>query len=192
MRCYSQHRAPGFCDTHRAPAPILYVVSPGQDIPDDVILELAQHKNFLGVKECTGVMGCATSLRCTHLPWGVARVAKPGWQLGPLLLAGNARIEKYHNAGVLCWSGNDDEAHAGRHQHHAQVRTVCPCLQRVPAFAGQSIHGTSQRHLQSFAGRHQCDQQHHPRPDGWADGRGEGCHLSTAGTAAGCLTLVCF
>lgn len=58
----------------------------GQDIPDDVILELAQHKNFLGVKECTG----------------------------------NARIEKYHNAGVLCWSGNDDEAHAGRHQHHAQ------------------------------------------------------------------------
>ncbi|PRW20637.1 4-hydroxy-tetrahydrodipicolinate synthase [Chlorella sorokiniana] len=58
----------------------------GQDIPDDVILELAQHKNFLGVKECTG----------------------------------NARIEKYHNAGVLCWSGNDDEAHAGRHEHHSQ------------------------------------------------------------------------
>ena len=26
----------------------------GQDIPDDVILELAQHPNFLGVKECTG------------------------------------------------------------------------------------------------------------------------------------------
>ena len=26
----------------------------GQDIPDDIILELAQHPNFLGVKECTG------------------------------------------------------------------------------------------------------------------------------------------
>lgn len=46
------------------------------------------------------------------------------------LFAGNARIEKYHNAGVLCWSGNDDEAHAGRHQHHAQVRITrlaCGC-----------------------------------------------------------------
>ena len=26
----------------------------GQDIPDDIILELASHPNFLGVKECTG------------------------------------------------------------------------------------------------------------------------------------------
>ncbi|KAK9827308.1 hypothetical protein WJX81_002736 [Elliptochloris bilobata] len=26
----------------------------GQDIPDDVVLELASHANFLGVKECTG------------------------------------------------------------------------------------------------------------------------------------------
>lgn len=26
----------------------------GQDIPDDVVLELAQHPNFLGMKECTG------------------------------------------------------------------------------------------------------------------------------------------
>lgn len=30
--------------------------SAGQDIPDDVILEMAQHKNFLGVKECTGTV----------------------------------------------------------------------------------------------------------------------------------------
>ncbi|KAL4450580.1 hypothetical protein ABPG77_000936 [Micractinium sp. CCAP 211/92] len=58
----------------------------GQDIPDDLILSLASHANFLGVKECTG----------------------------------NARIEHYHQSGVLCWSGNDDEAHAGRHQHNAQ------------------------------------------------------------------------
>ncbi|PSC74721.1 dihydrodipicolinate synthase [Micractinium conductrix] len=58
----------------------------GQDIPSDLILELAAHENFLGVKECTG----------------------------------NPRIADYHSQGVLCWSGNDDEAHAGRHQHHAQ------------------------------------------------------------------------
>lgn len=36
-------------------------------------------------------------------------------------ITGNARIEQYHSSGVLCWSGNDDEAHAGRHQHNAQV-----------------------------------------------------------------------
>jgi 4-hydroxy-tetrahydrodipicolinate synthase len=53
----------------------------GQDIPDDVILELGDHPNFLGVKECTG----------------------------------NARIARYAAAGVQCWSGNDDEAHDGRH-----------------------------------------------------------------------------
>eukprot|EP00887_Chlorella_sp_A99_P004116 scaffold23.g4116.t1 len=57
----------------------------GQDIPDDVILELAQHPLFLGVKECTG----------------------------------NARIGGYHAKGVRCWSGNDDEAHAARHDFHA-------------------------------------------------------------------------
>lgn len=44
----------------------------------------------------------------------------PGSQ--QLVSAGNARIEHYHQSGVLCWSGNDDEAHAGRHQHNAQVR----------------------------------------------------------------------
>jgi 4-hydroxy-tetrahydrodipicolinate synthase len=26
----------------------------GQDIPDDVVLELKDHPNLLGVKECTG------------------------------------------------------------------------------------------------------------------------------------------
>jgi 4-hydroxy-tetrahydrodipicolinate synthase len=53
-----------------------------QDIPDDVILQLAQHPNFLGVKECTG----------------------------------NPRIAAYVERGVNCWSGNDDEAHAAKHQ----------------------------------------------------------------------------
>ncbi|KAK9802844.1 hypothetical protein WJX73_006666 [Symbiochloris irregularis] len=58
----------------------------GQDIPDDVILQLANHANFLGVKECTG----------------------------------NLRIENYARQSIKCWTGNDDEAHAGRHQHGAQ------------------------------------------------------------------------
>jgi 4-hydroxy-tetrahydrodipicolinate synthase len=56
----------------------------GQDIPDDVILALASHPNFLGVKECTG----------------------------------NDRIANYHSQGVVCWSGNDDEAHTARHQYN--------------------------------------------------------------------------
>ena len=57
-----------------------------QDIPDDVILGIAGHANFLGVKECTG----------------------------------NPRIKSYADRGVTCWSGNDDEAHAGRHEYGAQ------------------------------------------------------------------------
>ena len=40
--------------------------------------------------------------------------------LGVKECTGNGRIERYHEHGVLCWSGNDDEAHAGRHLHHAQ------------------------------------------------------------------------
>lgn len=57
-----------------------------QDIPDSVIMEIASHPNFLGVKECTG----------------------------------NQRIKSYAERGVTCWSGNDDEAHEGRHQFSSQ------------------------------------------------------------------------
>jgi 4-hydroxy-tetrahydrodipicolinate synthase len=57
-----------------------------QDIPDDVILGIASHSNFLGVKECTG----------------------------------NDRIKAYADRGVTCWSGNDDEAHEGRHLYNSQ------------------------------------------------------------------------
>ena len=57
-----------------------------QDIPDSVIMEIADHPNFLGVKECTG----------------------------------NPRIKAYAERGVTCWSGNDDEAHAGRHLFNSQ------------------------------------------------------------------------
>lgn len=57
-----------------------------QDIPDDIILGMKDHPNFLGVKECTG----------------------------------NPRIQGYSQQGVVCWSGNDDEAHAGRHEFGAR------------------------------------------------------------------------
>ena len=58
----------------------------GQDIPDEVILQIKDHENFLGVKECTG----------------------------------NSRIGSYKEQGVTCWSGNDDEAHDGRHMFGGQ------------------------------------------------------------------------
>ena len=59
-----------------------------QDIPDEVIVGLSEHENFLGVKECTG----------------------------------NDRIKSYSQQGVVCWSGNDDEAHDAR--HHAGAAGV--------------------------------------------------------------------
>ncbi|MEW6999372.1 4-hydroxy-tetrahydrodipicolinate synthase [Colwelliaceae bacterium BS250] len=54
----------------------------GQDLTPDIIEKLATHKNFIGVKECTG----------------------------------NERIGAYEKQGIACWSGNDDECFAGRHQ----------------------------------------------------------------------------
>lgn len=30
---------------------------------------------------------------------------------------GNERIDYYEKKGIACWSGNDDESHAGRHRH---------------------------------------------------------------------------
>tara|TARA_R110000744_G_scaffold34651_6_gene80577 strand:- start:1926 stop:2834 length:909 start_codon:yes stop_codon:yes gene_type:complete len=55
----------------------------GQDLTPDLIEPLSKHKNFIGVKECTG----------------------------------NDRIAYYEERGIACWSGNDDESAAGRHQH---------------------------------------------------------------------------
>jgi len=51
----------------------------GQDLGAASSLRLAQHPNFVGMKEC----------------------------------AGNGRIAELSAAGVTCWSGNDDEFHAG-------------------------------------------------------------------------------
>lgn len=54
----------------------------GQDITPDIIEPLSTHKNFIGVKECSG----------------------------------NERIAHYEKQGIACWSGNDDESFAGRHE----------------------------------------------------------------------------
>jgi 4-hydroxy-tetrahydrodipicolinate synthase len=55
----------------------------GQDLTPALIEPLSKHKNFIGVKECTG----------------------------------NERIAYYEERGIACWSGNDDESAAGRHQY---------------------------------------------------------------------------
>ncbi len=55
----------------------------GQDLTPEVIEPLAKHKNFIGVKECSG----------------------------------NERIGYYEKKGIACWSGNDDESYAGRHEY---------------------------------------------------------------------------
>jgi 4-hydroxy-tetrahydrodipicolinate synthase len=55
----------------------------GQDLTPELIELLSKHKNFIGVKECTG----------------------------------NERIAYYEERGIACWSGNDDESAAGRHQY---------------------------------------------------------------------------
>jgi len=57
----------------------------GQDIPPETIMKLAEHKHFVGVKECMG----------------------------------NDRIKVLADKGVACWSGNDDQAYAGRHDFGA-------------------------------------------------------------------------
>ena len=44
----------------------------------------------------------------------------PNW-LGVKECTGNARIQAYADQGISCWSGNDDEAHDGRHNFGAQV-----------------------------------------------------------------------
>ncbi|WP_441002753.1 4-hydroxy-tetrahydrodipicolinate synthase [Pseudocolwellia agarivorans] len=54
----------------------------GQDVTPEMIAPLSTHKNFIGVKECSG----------------------------------NERIAQYEKNGIACWSGNDDESFAGRHE----------------------------------------------------------------------------
>lgn len=41
--------------------------------------------------------------------------------LGVKECTGNNRIQNYADQGIMCWSGNDDEAHDSRHDHGGQV-----------------------------------------------------------------------
>lgn len=74
----------------------------GQDIPPEIIDKLAEHPNFIGVKEC----------------------------------AGNERIKRHSEKGILSWSGNDDEYHEGVwggsncHGVISVTSNVVPCVMR--------------------------------------------------------------
>ena len=57
-----------------------------QDITPDIIEKIANHSNFLGVKECVG----------------------------------NNRIANYAKKNIPCWSGNDDQSFAAKHQAGAR------------------------------------------------------------------------
>jgi len=78
----------------------------GQDIPPEVIQELAAHPNFAGVKECCG----------------------------------NDRIKGYTDKGIVCWSGNDDEAHDARHAAGA-VGVISVTSNVVPGLMARLMHG---------------------------------------------------
>lgn len=46
--------------------------------------------------------------------------------LGVKECTGNQRIQSYSDMGIMCWSGNDDEAHDSRHNHGGQVGLFRP------------------------------------------------------------------
>ncbi|EEH59937.1 dihydrodipicolinate synthase chloroplast precursor [Micromonas pusilla CCMP1545] len=75
-----------------------------QDISPEIMLELAEHKNFAGIKECEG----------------------------------NARIKYYTDQGIVCWSGNDDEAHDARYEAGA-VGVISVTSNIVPRLMSQLI-----------------------------------------------------
>lgn len=88
----------------------------GQDIPDDVVHDLASHANFLGIKECTGNRRIEARARRR-------RPCSPPAPCTPVHgqdLTGPCALQAYAGHGIRCWTGNDDEAHAARHTHDAQ------------------------------------------------------------------------
>ena len=53
--------------------------------------------------------------------------------LGVKECTGNQRIQSYSDQGIMCWSGNDDEAHDSRHNHGGQVGLFRPPVVCVKA-----------------------------------------------------------
>ena len=76
-----------------------------QDISPEIMLELAKHENFAGVKECEG----------------------------------NERIKGYTEKGVVCWTGNDDEAHDARYEAGA-VGVISVTSNIVPGLMRELMH----------------------------------------------------
>lgn len=52
--------------------------------------------------------------------------------LGVKECTGNNRIQNYADQGIMCWSGNDDEAHDSRHDHGGQVGAASFCAACIP------------------------------------------------------------
>ena len=75
-----------------------------QDITPDIMLKLAEHENFAGVKECEG----------------------------------NERIKGYSDEGIVCWTGNDDEAHDARYEAGA-VGVISVTSNIVPGLMAELI-----------------------------------------------------
>jgi 4-hydroxy-tetrahydrodipicolinate synthase len=56
---------------------------------------------------------------CDLTPNIIEKVAQSNNFIGVKECAGNERIAYYEKQGIACWSGNDDEAHDGRHNYHS-------------------------------------------------------------------------
>ena len=60
--------------------------------------------------------------------------------LGVKECTGNQRIQTYADKGIMCWSGNDDEAHDGRHNHGGQVGLFTPHAPCIRLLSPAHVH----------------------------------------------------
>ncbi len=97
----------------------------GQDLQPDLIQELAQHKHFVGVKECAGI----------------------------------DRIAQYEQAGIACWSGNDDQAHDSRHKagSHGVISVASNILPKTMASLMDDQNGGLNQKLQDLLNWFFCE-----------------------------------
>lgn len=58
--------------------------------------------------------------------------------------AGNARIDYYEQRGIACWSGNDDESFAGRHQY-ASHGVISVTANLLPGMMRQLMNSNNQQ-----------------------------------------------
>eukprot|EP00882_Tetradesmus_deserticola_P014007 GHRQ01014884.1.p1 GENE.GHRQ01014884.1~~GHRQ01014884.1.p1 ORF type:complete len:298 (+),score=139.07 GHRQ01014884.1:796-1689(+) len=60
--------------------------------------------------------------------------------LGVKECTGNSRIGNYTQQGINCWSGNDDEAHDGRH-HYGSAGVISVTANVIPGLFAKMMHG---------------------------------------------------